>query len=286
MSSLSIGAVAAVAAGAMVAGCGTSSVTTLVVGQKAYASTIAAQSARVTMTDTIDSPKQKATSTVTGVVAWAPRMMSVQGTSTANGITQTSTEILDGSTAYWKNSDPLPGAEGQAKPWLKIPLPASPSQPAGVLDPTLDPSQTLAQLKSASRSVTKVGTATIDGTPTSEYRAVIDLAKATAGQSNGSSAGASLRQELGTSSLPVEFWVNGQGRLSQFAETMTIKTFPSSTGISRAVAQALAGTLPLTFTTTMDFTDYGVPVHITPPPASEVQSPTDVGSLSIQTKST
>src|SRR5436305_9516200 len=110
-----------------------------------------------------------------------PEVASVLGSSTLHV-----EELVDGKTVYMK----LPASLTRklpslgSKPWLKVDL-AKAASAAGV--PGLgslvgnpassDPSQFLQYLRAAGGSVTKVGTAQVNGISTTHYRASIDLDK-------------------------------------------------------------------------------------------------------------
>lgn len=113
-----------------------------------------------------------------------------------------------------------------------------------------DPTQTLSYLEGVSSGVTKVGTDTIRGVPATEYKATIDMdkaaAKATAAQRK---AIATAEKTMGTSTLPVEVWLDRQGRLVREHEAVTL------TDDGQQVSTD----------TTIELYDYGTPVSISAP---------------------
>jgi len=88
-------------------------------------------------------------------------------------------EVLHGNAIYLKAPPALRGKLPGARPWLKIDLSrASASLPAGsaLASPlSSDPSQYLGWLRAVSGAVTKVGTGTVAGFPTTHYRTRIEL---------------------------------------------------------------------------------------------------------------
>lgn len=124
-----------------------------------------------------------------------------------------------------------------------------------------DPAQALSQLAAVSSRVTRTGTAVIGGVPTTAYRAEENLDKVAARLQArvGAKAAQAFRQEakvLRTSTLPVRIWVDAHHLVRQIRYQVPI---PDSSG------SAPAGTT----TATITFSRYGVPVALTPPPASE-----------------
>lgn len=141
----------------------------------------------------------------------------------------TITELYTGNSLYMSSplfASSLPnGAQ-----WMKIDL-GSLAQEAGISPQSLtsgetDPAQYLQYLRASSGTVTKLGTATVRGVPTTEYSATIETAKAVSQLDKGdSSAEAKLRgvfAETGMSSIPVEAWVDSQNRLRRLQLQMNM----------------------------------------------------------------
>jgi hypothetical protein len=150
------------------------------------------------------------------------------------------------------------------KKWLKVDLNAALAgkginlnQLGGGLG-GVDPSQYLSYLKGAG-PVSKLGTAVVGGVSTTQYHTVIDLntvAKRLGKSSPAASAGIqSLLKTAGNSKIPVDVWIDGQGLVRREQVAYKIGSGPS------------AGTA-LNFT--IDLSDFGVAVSVTPPPANQV----------------
>jgi hypothetical protein len=127
-----------------------------------------------------------------------------------------------------------------------------------------NPGQVLSNLTGVSNSVTDVGGSTLKGVPTTEYRAQVSLTKeaARATARAGPKAGAAITQEaqaLGTDTLPVEVWIDAQGLPRQVSEKVPVPA--ASTGATNGSGSV---------TVTMGFSDFGVPVELTPPPTDQV----------------
>jgi hypothetical protein len=124
-----------------------------------------------------------------------------------------------------------------------------------------DPTEMLQTLENESDSLRNLGAATVRGVPTVHYRAVIDLTKAAKIAPAGLRAAvrksdARLIALLGTDKMPVDVWIGQDKLVRRIAYRMSIPV--ASTG------DTLATDLRL------DFFDFGVPVHVTAPPAREV----------------
>jgi hypothetical protein len=172
------------------------------------------------------------------------------------GNNQSMTVVFTGGTIYEKLPPQMASVLKVRTPWAKFSTGNSGSNSA---QGGSNPMQYLNSLQGASDNVTKVGTEPIDGTPTTHYRATVDLDKAAQRSAGlGRKAVQGLEQLSGKKSLPVEVWVDGQGRLRR-----------ESTAIALSVKGA--NNKPSTFTTrqTIDLSGYGTPVKVTVPPADQ-----------------
>jgi hypothetical protein len=173
-------------------------------------------------------------------------------------------EIMVWPVIYMRS--PLFSAALHGKRWLKLDM-ARLERANGVnLDALTstgsnDPTEMLQTLESESDSVRNLGAATVRGVPTVHYRAVIDLAKAAknapaARRAAVRKSDARLVEMLGTDRMPMDVWI-GQDRLvRRIAYRMSVPV------------AATGGTLAMDMR--LDFFDFGVPVHVTAPPAREV----------------
>jgi hypothetical protein len=140
-------------------------------------------------------------------------------------------------------------------------------------DSGFDANEILGLLKNSSVSgVTDRGSETVRGAQTTHYSAQLDLAKiaAHAGASAADQSGLqSMIKDTGMSAMPVDLYIDAQGRLRRFAMSMSMKGSPSS---SPSSSSGGALNIPMSgdFTMTMDFFNFGVPVNVTAPPASDV----------------
>lgn len=134
-----------------------------------------------------------------------------------------------------------------------------------------DPLQEMSLLKASSTSVTRVGSATIGGVATTEYHALLSLKKLNALNVSTATQLALAEQQLHGKNLPANVWVDSAGRVREVKIVVPF-TNPSTTG---APSTKVAGTVTMTET----LNHYGVPVHVTAPPAKDVHPlPTSTGS--------
>jgi hypothetical protein len=167
----------------------------------------------------------------------------------------------------YMNMPVLAGRLPAGKTWIKLDL-AKLASKAGVDASQLgslnqaDPTQFLSYLRASSGAVTTVGSEQIGGTPTTHYRATLQLDRILDRLPDSQRAAArGMLEHLGTGSIPVDVWVDQQGRLRR----MQLSIGGGSTGTN--------GTSPLASvsgTLTLDLTSYGPVPPIVPPPASQV----------------
>ena len=171
-----------------------------------------------------------------------------------------------GSVVYMK----LPGNELGNRPWIKFDLEAL-SEAGGPPVPGLNPASNdprgiLDALRGVSGEVTEVGEETVRGVATTHYRATVDLSKAEQAVPEARRDDfAAFSKELGIETLPIEVWVDEEGRARRFAYEVD----------TPATAQAPASQVDLV----VELYDFGVDVDVEAPPESEV---TDYGGAADQ----
>jgi hypothetical protein len=145
------------------------------------------------------------------------------------------------------------------KPWVKIDLGKVAAQQGADDRSMSDPAQSAAYAKAITdKDVTKKGTATIDGVKTTHYRVSVDVAELPNGDT--------LRKQVGAT-LPMDVWLDDQGRMRRQQIDMTIKT-PEAT--QRSSTDASSAPEKVMVRTVMDFTDFGTEVEADEPPAGQV----------------
>jgi hypothetical protein len=232
-----------------------------------YRTTVARGSADIDSSWTMSEAHQGPTTmTSTGAYSWTSSRGEM--TSQTGGADQ-SKEIIVGHDVYTQTSGAVPATVlggGTAPTWSETTWSGSSAVTLfgsflGTPGPA-DPATLLELLDSHASSISTIGTEEIGGVETTHYRAHIPLSRI--GPSGASPAQfRQARQMLGVSSVSVDFWVDSSGLLRQLKYEMTIRQAP------KQVPQ-LAPVLPMTMSMTVDLSHYGVPVTVTPPPASEV----------------
>jgi hypothetical protein len=178
--------------------------------------------------------------------------------------------VLDGTVAYMRFplvTAMLPGA----KPWLRLDL-VELSKREG-LDlgqiqsfSDSDPRRTLDYLRVVSGEIRTVGQERVRGVATTHYRAAVDLRKypdvvPDEQRELVRKATDKLVEQLGVGAVPVDVWVDGDGLVRRIA-----LEFDSGAAAGASLATAVR----------MDLYDYGAPVDVALPAATEV---TDLAAL-------
>ena len=276
--------IGAALAGLVLAGCANAAVLdraspedSLARVQGAAAKVTEAGSARLSMTvRTIFAGEEVAASTATtvGVYDYAAHEGQMDTTIKEAGLPFRSTirTLVIGSTVYVKTPDPpeevvdgSPVLEEHHKPWTKLELPkelagqgglglgAGPVPDASGGDPTV----ALSYLKGAASKVELIGSEQLRGTPTTRYAVTLDAAKVAA------QAPEEFQGFADASGLafpkPADVWIDKQGRLRKIHYRVTMN------------APGEATPTAMTIESTLELYDFGVAVHVTPPPANQVE---------------
>jgi hypothetical protein len=267
---LSIGLVAALAA----SGCGAEESAKKAAGNAKNALDPVAQAAEttsaqkggiaMTMKGGVSAGGQDVPLNGSGVVDRTGKKGTFSFTTSAGGKSMKIDEIIDDKVVYMHSDlfSQLPGG----KKWLKVDLAAEAAKQGIDLDAlgagtTQDPAAALDYLKGAGES-RKVGTATVNGTRTTEYHVDVDLRKA-ASKSGGADAKKSVEkliQITGNATLPVDVWVDDQHLVRR----------------EKIAYSATQQGQKATFDFTIDITKYGVEVDAKAPSADEVADFSDV----------
>ena len=116
----------------------------------------------------------------------------------------------------------------------------------------LQPTDLLSLLKTEGAAVTKVGPATVDGTPATQYHVVVDMAQALKARGLTSPMLAGVAAEMPT--VPEDVWIGKDG---------LVHRIKLSFGLAQQGKQ-------MQMSMAMDLYDYGAKITIAPPPASDV----------------
>jgi hypothetical protein len=160
----------------------------------------------------------------------------------------------------------LPGNELGNRPWIKFDLEAMGESGAPVpnLNPASnDPRGVLDALRGVSGEVEELGEQSIRGVETTHYRATVDLEKAQDEVPEARRADfAAFSERLGIEDLPIDVWVDEEGRARRFAYEVAT---PAAGGNPASQVELV-----------IDLFDFGVEVDVEAPPESEV---TDYGEI-------
>ena len=172
------------------------------------------------------------------------------------GETQEYEVILDGGVAYLR----LPEL-GAPTPWVRLDLELL----AGVEGAEqlaqlgrVDPAEGLTFLRAALEGAQPKGSEDVRGTPTTRYQVTVDLEAAVAEAPEDSREFLSQQlQRLGTDSLPMDVWVDGDGLVRRQSYTVALPGGAAQPGAPDDVSF------------TIEYYDFGAAVDVTPPPADQ-----------------
>jgi hypothetical protein len=225
----------------------------------AYRATVAATSAKETLSEVVVAGGTRETVNGSGVTD-----SQGDGSFSLQVADQSIDTVVDNGTLYLKVPATSMATLGVSTPWVSLNLSALTRAKLGqsyqqlVSDGQQSPAQSLAILQNASSSgVQMVGTATLFGVNTTEYRTTVDLNKLASASGKPALAPAikNLESKYHVSSIPVEVWLDGQRRIRRLVETVKVQP---STG------PAVSANI------TVNIEAFDVPVTVTPPPASQV----------------
>ena len=204
-----------------------------------------------------------------------------------------SSEIVDGHDEYQKISadgEPIGGTiDPAAAEWSKTTWTGG--ERVGLLSGLAfgtpgppSPEALLQLLESQATDPSDIGPATVDGVATTHYRSQLPVSNLTAGDAAETAA---AERSLGSSSVAVDFWVDPAHLLRRMSLAVTLRTIPTQPGTKQSEDPGVKP--PLTVTITLDLSNYGVPVDVTPPPADQVSSggncQADAGGISCEESS-
>lgn len=270
---------AAGAAAVLIGGCGGTSSVANAIDPVAQAASVtnAATGYRMQLTMRMASAALPGPITATGTGSFTPgrhtgAMKLAMGLPGSSGQSLTVQEVLEGQTVYVKLPASVAGHLPGGKPWLKIDAgkvasaEGIPGSGSLLNSATSNPAQMLQYLHAVSGSVTKLGAQTIDGVPTTHYRATIVLSREPRALPAGQRAAAqqaiaALKRLTSVKTIPIDVWIDGHHLVRRMAFSLREKV--PTTG------QALA------LQATVGLSDYGLQPAPTVPPASQV---TDLSS--------
>ena len=216
---------------------------------QAAAQSVSQKTAKLAMTETLTVPGAQGGSiaiNATGAIDFVKKVFEVKADfPAAMGISGSMEMILSGKTVYMKLPEALRAQAGFPKPWLGMKVSGLSNSSLGASS-FADPSGTFEALRSLSSSVTKVGTATVRGVETTEYAVTLDMSKIAA-------------------KVPDALRANVSGlkfdHMNVFiSDDKLVRRETFSLSIAGGSINAAA-----------DIYDYGSPVNVSVPPASQVE---------------
>lgn len=255
------------------AGCGASKASADTIVRSAAAKTQNAKTAKISMVVSTQSSGQNVDVTADGVMDM-PKRIGELDMSLGQVLPGTIHMIITGDILYMKLPAALASQIPGSKPFVKVDLQQL-SQQQGVnisaLQQNPDATAQLDMLRGVSNDVHEVGKEQVRGVATTHYQATVDLKKAEGTLTNPDAKAAMQRSEqiLGTSTFPIDVWVDAQGRTRRLNYQMDLSkvTVPN-----QGSGQKLNGQMKLS----MELFDFGTPVNVTAPPADQTS---DLSSL-------
>ncbi|GEM_PF-1411981 len=177
-----------------------------------------------------------------------------------------------GLVVYMKVPDSLASDLG-GKQWMQVDVGALMQQQGMDIDlgsllqgQSNDPTQGLGMVRGAD-NVVKIGTDTIRGVQTTHYQLTVDLDKAIADAPTPEARDSlqKLSNLYTVRKLPVDLWLDDQGRVRRFQESLNSGTIRLPNNLLTQ-GDPFAGHVTLTY----DLYDFGRPVDVTLPPSSQV----------------
>lgn len=222
----------------------------------AYDRTAEAETAKMTINMKLSAPQESITTDGKGALDFQEGDSVMTVTAQGKSIEQ---RVVD-QVLYQK----VPGQKAPGgKTWMKIDLKKA-AQALGVNAGQIgDPAQSAAYAKAITdQDVTKVGQEKIDGVDTTHYKVSVDVAELPGGDQ--------LRRQVGPT-LPMQVWLDGDGRLRHQQLDMSVKGAPSA----GAKAENSAAPQQIKMTMVMNYSDFGTEVEAQAPPAGQVADMTN-----------
>ncbi len=175
--------------------------------------------------------------------------------------------LVDG-VRYVKLPTPPAGATGAPRGWIKHDESGSSAAGDGGPFGASGLNDILGVLRGSSESVQEVGTEEIRGAEATHYTAKVNLAEVAEDEGASAEDVKRLREQLRGDTVPVDLWVDEEGRAVRVAVKMTV---PVRDGNSSSPARSAAGAEGPQVSISTDYYDFGVDVNVQAPPADQVR---------------
>jgi hypothetical protein len=202
-----------VGAALAVGGCGASQVIDPV--SQAAAVTASAPGYRMSAVMTLSSTSAPVTASMKGSVDTASNSGTMSLSENVSGQAVKAAMIFS-RLNFWMKAAAIPGASQLTggKAWIYVDMSkALGAMGVGSLPGTTDPSQFLDYLRTVGASPTVVRSVSINGTPTTEYRAEINLDRYASLYHASAQTVSAIETAIGSHTMPVQAWVDGQHRV-------------------------------------------------------------------------
>lgn len=260
----------------------TPTVSPLHIVQAAYTKTVDVGSVQFAMNGTFSSTGMDMRLSATGAEDFSGQQAEVTLTMPVIGEIQMR---LIGGTVYVQSA--TSNGSANAGKWFKVNAPDAGEISSG--SGGFDAKEGLTILRTLSTTgVIERGSAEVRGVPTTHYSATLDLTKIAAvdkAVGNAGTSGADTDEDLGSmlkgigmTTAPVDLYLDAQGRLRRMSLSVTAQapTATPTTGASSSTNDSsllgMAGAMNGSFTMSMDFFNFGVPVHVSAPPADQIST--------------
>ena len=135
-----------------------------------------------------------------------------------------------------------------------------------------DPTQQLEALKDVG-SVEEVGQEKVRGVATTHYRAVVDFEKmAEQSGPEAEKAYEDMIEQMGTSEVPTDVWIDEQDRARKFEMDMTTTVPVPADPTADPAAGGATTEEEIRMLMVQEMYDFGVPVNVSPPPDGKTMS--------------
>lgn len=235
--------------------------------------TSAAESARMAMSMNMTGGAQELTISAEGALEFPTQKMTMTmdlGDMGAQMGIESMEMISDGETLYMK----FPNHEQLQlpTPWMKVNLAEAAGIP-GMESLTQmnnnDPSKSMEVLRGVSDEVEEVGTEDVRGTSTTHYKTTIDIDKALEEVPEDSREDVEkMFDTFGAETIPMEIWLDEDGLLRRQKLTLDLTQVEG--------AAAAGPDAPTEMVMDFELYEFGAPVDVQPPPASEVTDFKDI----------
>lgn len=204
---------AIVGAAVAVAGCGAGQIVDPVA--RAASATLGTQGYEMSAVMNVTGAAAPVTATMTGHVDSADNTGTMMINETIGGHA-VNAPLIYSALNFWMHASSISGALQRTggKPWIYVDMnKVLGAMGVGSLPATINPGQFLTYLSQVGAKTTKMGTLSIHGVATTEYRAVVNLDRYAQQNQVSTQSIAGLERSMGSHTMPVEAWIDTKNRV-------------------------------------------------------------------------